>query len=368
MAVLALLLALATLPAGTGGASAAAEGPGNGTVTNASQILGRIPLKQLRLLVPSTPVYEGSKQAVTLVSPIPAHPLRGEDDYAAPLRARSSPLALWQRARSQSPPILTGTLAQVFSRSVIKLGSNWGSDGDSGATVRGVHPLLWSCNGGSPAFPHGPPIHGRTWWVTTAILRFDPTEGWGSDLRCTVRANPLLRSWDGARLLPWTGKAFGFNTTELEVSQVEVSSALAAAATDGQWHSELAEEYPYGQPLVHECPSDCLVNVSFQNSGSSATIDATTLEKHFCLVRNASKWGDACRKVKVTKRDGDNTGFTIVPPALQFNTVYNITLPKGVVVSNISGPTVAVSMNTGLPHSRVEPLLLNCFLEIEIFF
>ena len=39
----------------------------NGTVTNASQILQRIPLKQLRLIAPESPVYSGSKAAITLV-------------------------------------------------------------------------------------------------------------------------------------------------------------------------------------------------------------------------------------------------------------------------------------------------------------
>ena len=67
-----LLFALATTTIGSIAApvAALADAPpaaGNGTVTNASQILGKIPLKQLRLIVPSTPVYEASKAAVTLV-------------------------------------------------------------------------------------------------------------------------------------------------------------------------------------------------------------------------------------------------------------------------------------------------------------
>ena len=212
-----------------------------------------------------------------------------------------------------------------------------GTNGDSGSTtVNGLHPLLWSCNGGSPAYPHGPPINGRTWWVTTAILRFDPSENWGNDLRCTVRANPLLRSWDGARLLPWTGTASGFNTTQLALGNVAVSSVLAATATDGKWRSKLDAGYQSRE--VDECPSDCLINITLQNS-LEAGISAATLEKHLCLVRNASKWGDTCRRVRVSKRPGLNTGFTIVPPPLKFNTVYNLSLPQGVVVSNTSGPT-----------------------------
>ena len=55
----------------------------------------RLSLKQLRLIVPPTPVGQASKAAVTL----------------------------------------------VFSRSVIRLGSNFDANGHS-ATVRGVHPLL----------------------------------------------------------------------------------------------------------------------------------------------------------------------------------------------------------------------------------
>lgn len=157
-----------------------------------------------------------------------------------------------------------------------------------------------------------------------------------------MRANPLLRSWDGAFLLPWTGKVAGFNTSALSLNQVEVSSELAAAATDGVWRSTLQDPSGISRVAdrVHECPSDCLVNVSFQNQNTDS-MDTDLLAEHFCLVRNASKWGGKCRPVKVIRRDGIN-GFTLIPPQpLQFDTVYNITLPKGVVVSNVSGPTKA---------------------------
>eukprot|EP01043_Picozoa_sp_COSAG02_P010523 COSAG02_NODE_371_length_23642_cov_21.655227_6_plen_323_part_00 len=229
----------------------------------------------------------------------------------------------------------------MFSRSVIKLGSNFDSNGYSNATVRGVHPLVWNCNGGSPKFPGGPPIEGRTWWVTTSILRFDPTEYWGNDLRCTVRANPLLRSWDGAFLQPWTGKSAGFNTTHLALGQVSVSSQLAAIATDGVWRSTLNDE---SERQVHECPSDCLVNVTFSGAyGLYDTIEPEVFARHVCVVPNASSRGEKCRPLQqVLRRDGVNTGFTLVPPQpLDFDTVYNITLPKGVVISNVSGPTEA---------------------------
>ena len=229
----------------------------------------------------------------------------------------------------------------MFSRSVIKLGSNFDSNGYSNATVRGVHPLLWNCNGGSPKYSGGPPVEGRTWWVTTSILRFDPTDYWGNDLRCTVRANPLLRSWDGAFLQPWTGKSAGFNTTRLALAQTAVSSQLAAAATDGAWRSTLSDQ---SETQVHECPSDCLVNVTFEGAyGLYDIIEPEVLARHICVIPNASSQGEKCRPLrKVLRRDGVDTGFTLVPPQpLDFDTVYNITLPKGVVISNVSGPTEA---------------------------
>lgn len=229
----------------------------------------------------------------------------------------------------------------MFSRSVIKLGSNFDSNGYSNATVRGVHPLLWDCNGGSPKFPGGPPVEGRTWWVTTSILRFDPSECWGNDLRCTVRANPLLRSWDGAFLQPWTGKSAGFNTSHLELDQVSVSSEIAAAATDGVWRSTLNGD---SEQQVHECPSDCLVNVTFSGAyGLYDFINPEVLARHICVVPNASSWGKTCRRLsKVLRRDGGNSGFSLIPPQpLELDTVYNLTLPKGVVISNVSGPTEA---------------------------
>ena len=217
-----------------------ADGNATGTVTNASQILGKIPLTLLRLLAPETPVYSQSKASVTL----------------------------------------------VFSRPVIELGSDFGDTGT--VDVNGVHPLLWRCDGAaSPTIT--PPVTGRSWWVSTSILRFDPTEAWGNDLHCEVLANPLLRSWDGARLGTRTGgkrSSSFFNTSALTLGSTSVRSARATAATDGAWRPTLGLETSY------ECPSDCRLSLSF-----SHRVDREVLLKHLCLMTNDTWPGGKCGRV-----------------------------------------------------------------------
>eukprot|EP01051_Picozoa_sp_SAG22_P011514 SAG22_NODE_1115_length_5527_cov_2.365328_3_plen_222_part_00 len=198
-----IALAVAALAVSPAAAVTVSESLGNasgatGTVTNACQILGRIPLKELRILAPETPVYSGSKAAVTV----------------------------------------------VFSRPVIKLGSNFGGGGGGGAaTVNGVQPLLWLCTGTAARPAWAAPVAGRLYWVTTSILRFDPAEGWGNDLRCAVSVNPRLRSYDGAQLVGKRARKT-FNTSTLAVGNgyATVSSAKAAAATDGRWQARLGHE------------------------------------------------------------------------------------------------------------------------------
>ena len=139
---------------GTGlaaGAGTAAELPSNatnattGVVRDASSITRALPLKQLRLITPDAGRVSGT-DAVTL----------------------------------------------VFSRAVIALGSNF--HGGDNSAAHGVEPLLWTCN--DEASGGAAPLPGRTWWVTTAIVRFDPAVPWPNDLHCEVQANPQLRSFD----------------------------------------------------------------------------------------------------------------------------------------------------------------------------
>ena len=153
-------------------AAAAATPSPNGTGANATHVLSRIPLKQLQLLVPEGEVSGQVRIMTTLRCTCPCLCA----DY-----------------------LLQAAVTAVFSRAVIALGSNFGPETPGGA-VRGVAPLLWSCNGGGGRGAGAAPVPGRTYWVTTSIVRFDPSSGWGNDLKCTVGANPALRSFDGARL------------------------------------------------------------------------------------------------------------------------------------------------------------------------
>ena len=273
----------------------------SGTVTNSSQILNRIPLKELRILVPTTPVYANSKAAVSV----------------------------------------------VFSRPVIKLGSNFGPiDDPASAAVNGVQPLLWLCTGTAARPAWAAPVAGRLYWVTTSILRFDPTEAWGNDLRCLVSVNPGLRSWDGAALVGNSRVRKSFNTSALHIVRPAiVSSAKAAAATNGRWRSKLGDE------ADDECPDDCRINFIL-----SHRTELSALRDHLCLrpcsgtLPHSCEPADECiaggLEVAGWEQDADGIsagaglGFSVKPPTLRFDQPYALTLPAGVIVSNVSGPSV----------------------------
>jgi hypothetical protein len=69
----------------------------------------------------------------------------------------------------------------VFTRPVIALGSDFGSEDNTG----GKQPFSLSC-----------PVPGRYRWVTTTIFRFDPDGDWPTDLDCELVWNTALTSYD----------------------------------------------------------------------------------------------------------------------------------------------------------------------------
>ena len=261
-----------------------------GVVSNASELLRRIPLRQLRLLVPDD----------------------GE---------------VWGQ----------GAITLVLSRAVIELGSNFkplpnALLGDPGDLLQGggeVQPLVWVCNG--PSGSNGPPIDGRTWWVTTSIVRFDPSAAWSNDLKCTVAANPKLQSYDGTRINTSTIVSGAFHTQPLMMYVAGVTSKLADAATAGQWQSRLANEQS------DECPSDCVMRLSF-----SHPVDLARLHHALCLQKVGAAVGPCLRVTSVSQGGwGSDTSVSLTFPSLDLDTEYELALPAHTIVTNVSGPTAA---------------------------
>ena len=133
--------------------------------------------------------------------PAPGAP---ETNASVPGEARATPPLLpLMLSTIVAPPVLRDrqTLTVLFSRAVIPLGSNFAPAEDPDALrVQGVDPLLWQCGGRDRTA--APPVPGRARWVTTSILRFDPSADWATDLRCTLFVNPDLRAFDGTLLAP----------------------------------------------------------------------------------------------------------------------------------------------------------------------
>ena len=62
------------------------------------------------------------------------------------------------------------------------------------------------------------------------------------------------------------------------------------------------------------------------------------------MLAIAARFGECLEGLEVVGRDsedggsGAGLGFSVKPPPLKFNTAYVLSLPAGVVVSNVSGP------------------------------
>ena len=183
-------------------ASAAVGPPPNatnsstGVVTDKGALTRALPLKQLRLITPNKDSVSGT---VSL-----SHSCR-QPAWLAP--------GDWVALRYKTHMRAQDAVTLVFSRAVIALGSNFHGGGN--AAVGGLQPLLWACSGKKELGTA--PLPGRTWWVTTSIVRFDPASVWPNDLKCQVRANPALRAFDGTPIQTASIKPLKFASEELYV-------------------------------------------------------------------------------------------------------------------------------------------------------
>jgi hypothetical protein len=135
----------------------------------------------------------------------------------------------------------------IFSKAVIPLGRDFGRESETPQHVS------LRCPTEQPA--------GHWRWVTTYILRFDPAGlEWPSDLTCTLTLSKSMSTFTADTLAEPV--SVSFTTPLLSVSSISVSSAIAAAATDGAWSSPVPEDEPnYDMPL-HEIPADALMPVT----------------------------------------------------------------------------------------------------------
>lgn len=117
----------------------------------------------------------------------PAHaadaPAPGFLQGALPLRvAVTTPVELTRAPAASSVELVQDqALTAVFTRPVIALGSDFGSEDSAG----GKQPFTLTCD-----------VPGKYRWVTTTIFRFDPDSTWPTDLDCEMVWNTRLTTYD----------------------------------------------------------------------------------------------------------------------------------------------------------------------------
>ncbi|KAF8063719.1 hypothetical protein HT031_003574 [Scenedesmus sp. PABB004] len=168
--------------------------------------------------------------------------------------ARAAPRTHARRAAAQA----------VFSRPVIALGSDFGSDS---ALPPSLVPFSLTCGS----------VPGRLRWVTTSIARWDPAIDWPTDLDCALAWNAALETFDGAPLvLGGAPAAVPLATAPLVVSLSGVASPAAAAATGDQWSATL------GLPddRLPEVPPDGACGAAPRGPAAGAGPAAAALRAH----------------------------------------------------------------------------------------
>ena len=159
-------------------------------------------------------------------------------------------------------------------------------------------------------------------------MRFDPGVPWPNDLHCTVQANPALKAFDGTRLRQSTMRPLQFVTSSLNMFGGDISSEMAEKATDGGWSASVGNE------REGECPSDCLMSVSFDHP-----IDRDMISSALCVREAGQREAGECRPITLAPGRAGDMEIQVSFPSLKFDTAYQLELPVGTRISNISGPT-----------------------------
>ena len=168
---------------------------------------------------------------------------------------------------------------------------------------------------------------GQFRWVSTSIVRFDPTTDWPPDLCFKLRINPKIKTYDGMALVG-VPKSQGYKTRGLTMHIDGVLSKMARAATGGRWQSR---HYIKGV-VFYECPTDGIVLLQFSHLVvPSQVLDVLKIGKGAHL----QDWVGSCfnaRREEQTKTENGDTPVNCVAVKLRGmlsdGTLHELKLPK----------------------------------------
>ena len=169
---------------------------------------------------------------------------------------------------------------------------------------------------------------GQFRWVSTSIVRFDPTTDWPPDLCFKLRINPKIKTYDGMALVG-VPKSQGYKTRGLTMHIGGVLSKMARAATGGRWKSR---EYN-GEPF-HECPTDGIVLLQFSHLVvPSQVLDALKIDEGAHLQDWVGSCFDARREEQAQSKNADTPVNCVAVKPRHLHprargTVHELKLPK----------------------------------------
>lgn len=150
-----------------------------------------------------------------------------------------------------------GAITVTFASAFIALGSDFGS-GELPDSLRPFHLTA--------------AIPGRWRWVTTSIIRFDPSEDWPAELNFELQLKDNAIGYGGATLAAPAQRAWRFATPALLMWLEGVESDGAQKLTGDRWSPEIGlhDEGP-------EVPPDAVVRLRFSSKVNTSMLQALRL-------------------------------------------------------------------------------------------
>ena len=196
---------------------------------------------------------------------------------------------------------------------------------------------LLECAGGGKKLPLEK--LGRFRWVSTSIVRFDPTTNWPPDLCFTLVINSKLKTHDG---IPLTKSySVDYATSPLTMHVSDVRSKTALAVTGGRWQSYCPLDT--GGSGCDECPIDGIVLLQFSHPVvPSRVLAALALNKG----AGFHDWVGSCsgsqeeEQTNAADTDAPVRCVAVRPRNLRSDgTLYKLKLPPSSRVSPLGGST-----------------------------
>eukprot|EP00210_Caulerpa_lentillifera_P009043 g8630.t1 len=209
----------------------------------------------------------------------------------------------------------------VFSRPVIPLGSDFGSEELSSATV---------------PFTLSPSIAGRGRWITMYIYRFSIEGSFPTDLDIMFRWNLGLRTFDGVPLTLNTSDTIILQTPELTMRIFTVTSATANEVSDNSWSGFVGTR----RDILPEVPPDGNITVFF-----SAPVSLEMVQDNL-KVRDRSRDRDTdirpivstCVSTRRVRINPSTCANVTLVGTLEMGIRYELILEAGVEYGPASGP------------------------------